>query len=295
MIAIDQSDSRRDRALPDRRGARAASTGDYAIVTVPYPVLRHVEVLKPFSHAKRRAIRQLRYDASAKIFFQCRRRFWEEDDGIVGGGTRHRPADPQRLLPGAGTRDRARRAARELHLVRGRAALGLALAGRPHRAGARERRADPSAGDRRVRGRRVVDVARRPVRRRRLRAVRAVAAGRCCTSTSSRRRGASTSPASTRRSRTRGSRARSSPACARRARSTPGRRDRIDPPRRPRRATAHRAPLPRFPRRSSACRPDHARRHPHDHQPGRRRRRRRRALPRPQARRRRTASAASTW
>jgi monoamine oxidase len=34
-----------------------------------------------------RAIRQLHYDASAKIFLQCRRRFWEEDDGIVGGGT----------------------------------------------------------------------------------------------------------------------------------------------------------------------------------------------------------------
>lgn len=32
-------------------------------------------------------IRQLHYDASAKILFQCRRRFWEEDDGIFGGGT----------------------------------------------------------------------------------------------------------------------------------------------------------------------------------------------------------------
>jgi monoamine oxidase len=32
-------------------------------------------------------IRQLHYDASAKIWFQCRRRFWEEDEGIFGGGT----------------------------------------------------------------------------------------------------------------------------------------------------------------------------------------------------------------
>ena len=50
-------------------------------------MLRHVEVLQPFTRAKQRAIRQLHYDASAKIFFQCRRRFWEEDDGIFGGGT----------------------------------------------------------------------------------------------------------------------------------------------------------------------------------------------------------------
>ena len=86
MIALDQSDTRVTVHFQTAAG-RSSVSGDYAIVTVPYPVLRHVEVLKPFSHAKRRAIRQLRYDASAKIFFQCRRRFWEEDDGIVGGGS----------------------------------------------------------------------------------------------------------------------------------------------------------------------------------------------------------------
>jgi monoamine oxidase len=61
--------------------------GRYAIVTVPFPVLRHVEILQPFTRGKQRAIRQLHYDASAKIWFQCRRRFWEADDGIFGGGT----------------------------------------------------------------------------------------------------------------------------------------------------------------------------------------------------------------
>ncbi len=86
MVAIDQS--------PDEvivhyqtRAGRFEARGDYAIVTVPFPVLRHVEVLKPFSRAKQRAIRQLHYDASAKIFFQTRRRFWETDEGIYGGGT----------------------------------------------------------------------------------------------------------------------------------------------------------------------------------------------------------------
>ena len=54
---------------------------------MPFPVLRHVEVLQPFSRAKQRAIRQLHYDASAKIFFQTRSRFWESEDGIYGGGT----------------------------------------------------------------------------------------------------------------------------------------------------------------------------------------------------------------
>lgn len=66
---------------------RFAVTGDHAIVTVPFPVLRHVEVSPPLSSAKQRAIRQLHYDASAKIVLQCRRRFWEDDDGIYGGGS----------------------------------------------------------------------------------------------------------------------------------------------------------------------------------------------------------------
>ncbi len=86
MIAIDQTPDEAVIHYQTRVG-RFAARGDYTIITVPFPVLRHVEVLKPFSRTKQRAIRQLHYDASAKIFFQTRRRFWEEDDGIYGGGT----------------------------------------------------------------------------------------------------------------------------------------------------------------------------------------------------------------
>jgi monoamine oxidase len=86
MTAIDQTD--RSVSIHYQTAAgRFSITADCAIVTVPFPVLRHVEALKPFSPAKQRAIRQLHYDASAKILFQCRRRFWEEDDGIFGGGS----------------------------------------------------------------------------------------------------------------------------------------------------------------------------------------------------------------
>jgi monoamine oxidase len=86
MIALDQAPDSVTIHYETAAG-RMSATGDYAIITAPFPVLRHVEVLKPFSRAKQRAIRQAHYDASAKILFQCRRRFWEEDDGILGGGT----------------------------------------------------------------------------------------------------------------------------------------------------------------------------------------------------------------
>ena len=66
---------------------RYSLTGDYAICAIPFSVLRHVEVLTPFSREKQKAIRQLNYSASTKILFQVRDRIWETDDGIFGGAT----------------------------------------------------------------------------------------------------------------------------------------------------------------------------------------------------------------
>jgi monoamine oxidase len=86
MVAIEQTPASASVHYTTRAGL-FTETGDHLIVTVPFPVLRHVEVNPAFSRRKQRAIRQLNYDASGKIFFQCRRRFWEEDEGIFGGGT----------------------------------------------------------------------------------------------------------------------------------------------------------------------------------------------------------------
>ncbi|MBC7249190.1 MAG: flavin monoamine oxidase family protein [Anaerolineae bacterium] len=86
MVAIDQDDTSVTVYYRTRAGQERV-IGDYAIVTVPFPVLRHVEQLKPFSPGKRRAIRQLHYATAAKIFLQARRRFWEEDEQIFGGVT----------------------------------------------------------------------------------------------------------------------------------------------------------------------------------------------------------------
>jgi monoamine oxidase len=86
MVAVDQSASGVTVHYQTTAG-RFSESGHYAILAVPFAVLRHVEFLKACSPGKQRAIRQLHYDASAKILFQCRRRFWEEDDGIFGGGT----------------------------------------------------------------------------------------------------------------------------------------------------------------------------------------------------------------
>ena len=86
MVALEQSPEAVT-VTYETAGGRFKVSGDSAIMTVPFPVLRHVEISPSFTRAKQRAIRQLHYDASAKIWFQFRRRFWETDEGIFGGGS----------------------------------------------------------------------------------------------------------------------------------------------------------------------------------------------------------------
>ena len=86
VVALDQDESGVTAHYKTLAG-RFSEKADYMICTIPFAVMRHIEILKPFTRAKQKAIRQLHYDASTKIFIQCRRRFWEEDENIFGGGT----------------------------------------------------------------------------------------------------------------------------------------------------------------------------------------------------------------
>jgi monoamine oxidase len=86
VVALDQNETSVTAYYRTLAG-RFSETADYMICTLPFPVMRHIEDLTPFSRGKQKAIRELHYDASTKIFIQCRRRFWEEDENIIGGGT----------------------------------------------------------------------------------------------------------------------------------------------------------------------------------------------------------------
>src|SRR5207249_555959 len=46
------------------KSGRFSVTGDYAICTLPFPVLRGIEVTPAFSRGKQKAIRELNYNAS---------------------------------------------------------------------------------------------------------------------------------------------------------------------------------------------------------------------------------------
>jgi monoamine oxidase len=62
------------------------TSGDYAIITIPFSLLNFIEVYPrdSFSYNKWKAIRELHYVPSTKIGLQFRSRFWEKD-GRIGG------------------------------------------------------------------------------------------------------------------------------------------------------------------------------------------------------------------
>jgi monoamine oxidase len=67
------------------QGGLQQVTGDFAILAIPFSILRFIDITPAFSVRKQLAIRQLHYSDAIKVMLQCQRRFWEEDDGIFGG------------------------------------------------------------------------------------------------------------------------------------------------------------------------------------------------------------------
>ena len=65
------------------QGTRETVEGDFAICTIPAPVLK--DIPNDFSTTTQQAIQSLEFVESVKIAFQARRRFWEEDQAIYGG------------------------------------------------------------------------------------------------------------------------------------------------------------------------------------------------------------------
>jgi monoamine oxidase len=62
-------------------------TADSAIIAIPFSSLRFVRTDPLFVPQRRRAIRELHYDAATKVLLEFSRRFWEQDDDIYGGGS----------------------------------------------------------------------------------------------------------------------------------------------------------------------------------------------------------------
>jgi monoamine oxidase len=77
VIRIEQ-DARSVRAVYLQAGSPAVMSGDYMVCALPLPVMRRVEISPPLSPRHRAAINRIEYLPMARVFFQCRKRFWLE-------------------------------------------------------------------------------------------------------------------------------------------------------------------------------------------------------------------------
>lgn len=89
VVRIEQ-DRRNVRATFVRGGSHHTMAADRLICAVPFSVQKNIEVVPAFSVEKQRAIEELPYLSVSKIFLQCRRRFWT-DQQLSGFATTDLP------------------------------------------------------------------------------------------------------------------------------------------------------------------------------------------------------------
>lgn len=74
-----EHDARGVRVTYLQAGAHETVSADYLICTIPFSILKEIEVSPEFSPAKQRAIRELPYTSAARVYLQSRKEFWEAE------------------------------------------------------------------------------------------------------------------------------------------------------------------------------------------------------------------------
>jgi monoamine oxidase len=65
-------------AVYEQDGSRHRIAADHMVCTLPFGVLRDLEVTPPFSPPKHKIIREMPYTSVALVYLQTRRRYWKE-------------------------------------------------------------------------------------------------------------------------------------------------------------------------------------------------------------------------
>ncbi|MCI0625217.1 MAG: FAD-dependent oxidoreductase [Acidobacteria bacterium] len=75
---------RQVQAVFRQTGSHETLEADHLICTVPFSVLRQIEISPPLSAQKSEVVRGLQYASVTRVFLQSRKRFWAEG-GVAGG------------------------------------------------------------------------------------------------------------------------------------------------------------------------------------------------------------------
>jgi monoamine oxidase len=83
VVRIERANSGSVRVFFNEVGGPQSLSADRLVIAVPFSLLRRIEVVPPFTSEKARAIRELLYASSCKVFLQTRTRFWSKE-GLTG-------------------------------------------------------------------------------------------------------------------------------------------------------------------------------------------------------------------
>lgn len=85
-----EHDTRSVRVVFLQAGAHQTAAADHLICTIPFSVLKHMNISPRFSHEKQSAIEQLPYTSVARVYLQTAKKFWR-DEGVTGAATTDLP------------------------------------------------------------------------------------------------------------------------------------------------------------------------------------------------------------
>lgn len=77
VVRIEQ-DAKSARAVFIENGTRQTLSADRILCTIPWSVLKSIELPQTFSDRKRQIIQNIRYDAVSRVYLQMKTRAWEE-------------------------------------------------------------------------------------------------------------------------------------------------------------------------------------------------------------------------
>jgi monoamine oxidase len=75
-LARIEQDQKRVTVTVTQNGHHHKLSADYLVCSIPFPVLRSIQIAPAFSAGKQRAIQELRYLSVTRVFLQTKSRFW---------------------------------------------------------------------------------------------------------------------------------------------------------------------------------------------------------------------------
>ena len=91
VISLAQNDSQVD-VFYEQGELKQKISSDYVICTIPFSVLRDIDITPAVSAPKSKAIKEMSYMSASRVFFQVRNRYWQEE-GFNGFGLADYPTE----------------------------------------------------------------------------------------------------------------------------------------------------------------------------------------------------------